>query len=225
MAYPLTHYIDVVIRPDPEFPIHQVLNALYAKLHRALHDLYPNGISQIVVSFPKQKSPDSLLGDTLRLHGSEAQLLSLMVLPWRNGMHDHLQCNPIAEVPIACAQYRAVRRVNMQGNPEKLRRRWLKRLHLQSPEASRSGDSHETQQRRLEIRRLLQQGAHEEAARIAYPDSMAQRSRLPFLVLQSRSNGQRYTLFIRQDIEQLTQASTKFNTFGLSVEESVVPWF
>ena len=32
----MDHYVDIDVRPDPEFPVHQLMSALYAKLHRAL---------------------------------------------------------------------------------------------------------------------------------------------------------------------------------------------
>ena len=32
----MDHYVDIDVRTDPEFPAHQLMSALYAKLHRAL---------------------------------------------------------------------------------------------------------------------------------------------------------------------------------------------
>jgi CRISPR-associated endonuclease Csy4 len=30
------HYLDIQVQPDPEFPAAHLMNALFAKLHRAL---------------------------------------------------------------------------------------------------------------------------------------------------------------------------------------------
>ena len=59
-----SHYIDIHLRPDPEFPAHQLMAALFAKLHRALAKAQAGTIA---VSFPGYRTVPTTLGDTLRL--------------------------------------------------------------------------------------------------------------------------------------------------------------
>jgi len=116
----MTHYVDIRLRPDPEFSVTQLMNALYAKLHRALVSLSSHDLG---VSFPELKKT---LGDCLRVHGSEDRLNDLLASSWLAGMRDHVDISPIASVP-SHAHYRVVRRVQVQSNPERKRQRYLRR--------------------------------------------------------------------------------------------------
>ena len=71
----MDHHIDIDVRPDPEFPAHQLMNALYAKLHRAL---VAENSTRIGVSFPCFSLKTPHLGTRLRLHGDVAALSALM---------------------------------------------------------------------------------------------------------------------------------------------------
>lgn len=118
----MDHYIDLRLRPDPEFPVPQLLNALATKLHRALVALQAEDIG---VSFPHHKARGGL-GDTLRLHGSLPRLQQLMQMDWLTGMADHVTASGVLPVP-AGAKHRVVRRVQAQSNAERIRRRQIKR--------------------------------------------------------------------------------------------------
>ncbi|MCW8175567.1 type I-F CRISPR-associated endoribonuclease Cas6/Csy4 [Verminephrobacter aporrectodeae] len=126
-----THYIDIALRPDPEFSPAHLLNALYAKLHRALVQL---GTGDVGVSFPGLSPRGTHLGSTLRLHGTEPALQRLQALPWLQGMRDHVQTSEAVSVP-AHTQHRTVRRVQAKSNPELLRRRQMRRHGIDSAEA------------------------------------------------------------------------------------------
>lgn len=121
----MDHYVDIDVRPDPEFPSHQLLSALYAKLHRALVAQKSAGIG---VSFPGfDDDPHApYLGTRLRLHGNQADLSALLASGWLMGMRDHVALTPALPVPPA-ALYRAVRRVQVKSSPERLRRRLMRR--------------------------------------------------------------------------------------------------
>lgn len=112
----LTHYVELALLPDPEFPVPQLMNALYAKLHRALCDvraINPAG-SGVGLSFPRhQEGVRRSLGSVVRLHGSGTALDELMALPWLKGMRDHLeQPQPeLLKVPDTCQGHRVVRLV------------------------------------------------------------------------------------------------------------------
>ncbi len=119
----MNHYLDIEVLPDPEFPPHQLMDALYAKLHRALVHL---GTTDIAVSFPRVDESIPTLGKLLRLHGSEAVLAQLMGEPWLVGMRDHIQVKGVAEVPSGTS-HRQVRRVQSKSSPERIRRRQMRR--------------------------------------------------------------------------------------------------
>ena len=125
------HYIDIHLRPDPEFPPHQLMAALYSKLHRVLVALK---VSTIGVSFPGYSEMPPTLGNTLRLLGPEADLNRLMQQDWLKGMRDHTAVCPAAIVP-ADAVHRALRRVQAKSSPERLRRRQVRRHALTADQA------------------------------------------------------------------------------------------
>ena len=124
-------YLDIRLLPDPEFPMPVLMNALFAKLHRALVQL---ASSRIGLSFPKVDSKRPMLGECLRLHGSGDHLQQLMDHPWLTGMHDHVALSEMAPVPENTA-HRIVRRVQVKSSPERLRRRLMRRKGLSEREA------------------------------------------------------------------------------------------
>ena len=122
----MAHYLDIHLRPDPEFSAAHLLAALYAKLHRALVRLEASSIG---VTFPGHGESAHRLGDRLRLVGPVDDLTRLMALDWLSGMRDHVNLGGTAPVP-ANAVYRTLRRVQAKSNPERLRRRQAKRHGL-----------------------------------------------------------------------------------------------
>ncbi|SEK39489.1 type I-F CRISPR-associated endoribonuclease Cas6/Csy4 [Nitrosovibrio tenuis] len=129
----MDHHIDIDVRPDPEFPAHQLMGALYAKLHRALVARNSNCIG---VSFPGFNSRAPHLGTRLRLHGNLATLSALMASDWITGMRDHVTLIPPTRAP-ENAKHCVVRRVQVKSSPERLRRRLMRRHDLDVEEAHR----------------------------------------------------------------------------------------
>lgn len=187
----LTHYLDIHLRPDPEFAANQLLAALYAKLHRALVQLQSNDLA---VGFPGYSDKPMGLGTTLRVFGTAQSLAGLMATPWLSGMADHVQANAPALVPpTAC--HRHLSRVQAKSNPQRLRRRHMKR-----------------------------HGLSEAQAKERIPDSAAESLRLPFIALRSTSTGQAFPLFLRFGPVESQPVSGTFNAYGLSAT-ATIPWF
>lgn len=184
-------YIDLRLLPDPEFPATVLMNALFAKLHRAL---VTEGSGGLGVSFPAFGRAPPTLGVRLRLHGQPELLSGLMALDWLSGMHDHVARTDMTEVP-SHAQFRTVRRVQVKSSPERLRRRL----------ATRHGYDTATIRERI-------------------PDSVAERLDLPYVILNSRSTGQQFRLFIEHGPLQSWPAPGMFSAYGLSAT-ATVPWF
>lgn len=127
----MSHYIDIHLRPDPEFPLHQLMGALYTKLHRLLAKVQTDTIG---VSFPGYKAVPATLGHTLRLMGPQVDLVQLMEHDWLKGMRDHIELSPVAAVPADAVQ-RSFRRVQAKSSPERLRRRQMRRHGLTEEQA------------------------------------------------------------------------------------------
>lgn len=192
----MDHYVDITLQPDPEFPAPLLMNALFAKLHRALASPNNQWVGQVGVSFPRHQSTGRAphLGDQLRLHGQGSVLERLFSHDWLAGMRDHAQCAEPMPVPDG-TEHRLVRRVQAQSSPERLRRRLAHRHRLTAEEA---------------------------AQRI--PDCAAQTLRLPWVQLRSSSTGQSFRLFIEHG-PLLQQPNTgSFSPYGLSQGASI-PWF
>jgi len=183
----MDRYLDILILPDPEFPPHQLMDALFAKLHRCLVRLQADDIG---VSFPEVDRAKRQLGRVLRLHSTEDSFARLMAEPWLTGMRDHIRINGVEAVPDQ-VQHRRVRRVQAKSNPERIRRRQMKRHNWT-----------------------------EEEARRRIPDAAAQLLSLPFLSVQSTSSERRFRLFIDHQ-EADGPAAGRFNAYGLSTAATV----
>lgn len=127
----MDHYIDIHLRPDPDFVPSMLMNALFSKLHRALVD---NPALVIAVSFPEYSLSPLGLGSHLRLHGQQQSLASLQNTQWLAGMRDHVACKDVQAVPNN-AQHIFVRRAQAKSNTERLVRRYAKRKGISEDEA------------------------------------------------------------------------------------------
>jgi CRISPR-associated endonuclease Csy4 len=122
----MDHYIDIRLRPDPEFPASTLMNVLFGKLHLGL---VKHGQGDIGISFPDVRDRRAKLGARLRLHGSSDALRSLMQLSWLQGMGDHLTVGDVSPIP-ASVKHRVIRRVQAKSSPERLRRRLMARAGI-----------------------------------------------------------------------------------------------
>ena len=128
----MDYYLDIQVRPDPEFPVSTLLGALVSKLHRALAELEADDIG---ISLPEHEAHPPL-GAMLRLHGTATRLGALMEISWLKGMRDHVEVGDIKQVP-ADATHRVVRRRQYKTNADRLRRRRMKRQNESYEEAAR----------------------------------------------------------------------------------------
>lgn len=185
-------YVEIRILSDPEFTEPILMNALFGKLHRALSELKSERIG---VSFPGVDKGGRSLGDTLRLHGTASALEELMGYSWLRGMRDHTVVSGVKPAPES-SNHIVVRRVQAKSNPERLRRRQMRRHNLT-----------------------------EEEARERIPDSVeGKRLELPYVSLRSRSTNRHFRLFIEHPQPQGHPVYGDFNTYGLS-NGATVPWF
>lgn len=111
----MNHYFNITLLPDAEMPATVLMNAICAKLHKALFDSRSTSIG---ISFPKF---EVTLGNVLRLHGSEADLQKLHGANWLGGMNGYCKFSDITAVP-ADAKYRTVSRKQPTMSQSKLNR-------------------------------------------------------------------------------------------------------
>lgn len=128
----MDHYLDLRLRADPEFPQHQLMDALFARLHRALVQRDSTGIG---LSFPDARGLRGGLGARMRLHGTMAALEPLAALSWLVGMRDHVEVASVLAVP-ASTSWVSVRRIQAKSNVDRLRRRQMKRKGWTAEEAA-----------------------------------------------------------------------------------------
>jgi CRISPR-associated endonuclease Csy4 len=187
-----SHYVDLTLLPDAETGVPALLGVVYNRLHRAL---VQQRMDSLGVSFPKYRVNPRDLGDTLRLHASEATLQSFVAEGWLRGMRDHVRVANVGAAP-ADAQHRCVYRRQFQSNVERLRRRRMKR-----------------------------KGETAEQAAQAIPDTAQQKPTLPYAHLRSLSTDQKFCLFIAMGPLQVAPVVDAFNTYGLSNGRATIPWF
>lgn len=187
----MDHYLDLTLRPDPEFAQAHLISALFAKLHRGLVSLDANDIG---VSFPEHSERPRTLGNVLRLHGTAGRLEHLMATDWLIGMRDHLSQGSITPTP-ENARHRVVKRVQPKTNPERLRRRHMRR-----------------------------HGVSAEVARERIPDTVIAKVTQPYAQLRSRSTGESFCLFIDHGPAMDQPVKGTFSCYGLS-STATIPWF
>lgn len=111
----MNYYMDIKLFPDAEIPATVLMNASYTKLHKALCDL---GSTNIGVSFPKYKVT---LGNVLRLHGNQSDLVALQLQNWLGGMAGYCNVSEVLPVPEG-VQFRRVSRKQANMSQAKLNR-------------------------------------------------------------------------------------------------------
>lgn len=187
----MDHFVNLKLRPDPEIAQPHLMGALFSKLHLAL---VAQRSEHIGISLPAMRDSPRCLGDHLRLHGNQDDLVAMMATPWLASMRDHVEVSAVLPVP-ANACFRVVSRVQAKSNPDRLRRRLMRRHSIDAAEA---------------------------LARV--PDTAAERLDLPYVQLRSLSTVQSFKLFIRQGALQDAASPGVFGVYGLS-RTATVPWF
>lgn len=170
---------------------------LMGTLYTKLHQLFvQRQVNTIGVSFPEYQVSPPSLGSTLRLLGPESDLNELMQNWSLQGMQDHTEVMQIERIPIN-AVYRPLRRVQVK-NPERLIRRQMRRHGLTEQEVRERITS-------CRVCKLM---------------------KLPYVVLSSKSTGQRFPLFLKLEDMTVREKAEEwvFNSYGLS-NTTAIPCF
>lgn len=197
----MQYYVDIRLRPDIEFSASMLMQALFAKLHRALGQ-YAEG--QIGLSFPENNAPKIheknpkpvkhyVLGSLVRLHGQQEHLQQFMQQPWLQSLHAYCDCSAVQPIP-SSVQHRTVKRVQIK-----------------------------TQHNKRE-RAIRKAGLSEEAAYQKHPTQNERVNPHPFIELQSLSNKNRMRIYIHHGALQDSPTQGTFSSYGLS-SKATIPWF
>ena len=111
----MDYFIDIQIKPDAEMRENVLRNIVYTKLHKRLCELQSTNIG---VSFPRYKI---LLGEIIRIHGSEQKLNELQTSQWLGGLSGYCEVSSIQNIP-ENMQYRTISRIQPNMSEAKLRR-------------------------------------------------------------------------------------------------------
>jgi CRISPR-associated endonuclease Csy4 len=187
----MNYYLDLKVVPDSEFNSQTLLNILFGKLHFALVNL---GDKNVGVSFPNFSEENNRLGDCLRLHSNSDSLDMLAKNNWMRGIKDYTVIGEVNPVPESVS-YRTVSRYQVKSNPEKERRRLIKRKNITQEEAMK-----------------------------LIPDNTAKRVKLPYIEMKSCSRRARFKLFIKHSELLDKPAEGVFSKYGLSAT-ATIPWF
>lgn len=187
----MNYYLDLKVIPDSEFNAQTLLNILFGKLHFALVNL---GDKNVGVSFPDFSEENNRLGNCLRLHSSSDALDLLAKDNWMRGIKDYTITGSVSPIPESLG-YRIVSRYQVKSNPEKERRRLIKRKNI-------------TQEEALKL----------------IPDNTAKRVKLPYIEMKSCSRGERFKLFLKHSDVLGKPVEGSFSKYGLSAT-ATIPWF
>ena len=184
----MTHYLEIKLRPDEELLPQHLMSELFGRVHEALVAVQCKSVG---LSFPEMAQENCFLGSRLRLHGTEEDLRKLLSAGLERLSPDYFALGNIREVPSAGVTYCTFRRRQSKSNPERLRRRAMKR-----------------------------HGLTEDEARQRIPNSMRLLN-LPYVQLRSASTGERFLLFIEAGPELKKPVAGEFSCYGLSSTATV----
>lgn len=189
-------YQDINLKPQPEISLYFLLSKVFQQIHIALAENKANeNSSAIGISFPDYDAGGFLLGCRLRLFAPvKSDLEKLQCEKWLSRLRDYLQWNEISPVPEIIDGYACFRNVKLKGSKEKLARRRAKR-----------------------------KGETFEQALSYYSNYEEELSRLPYINMNSLTNGEHFRLFIEKEEKEQPQVGV-FSCYGLS-RSTTVPIF
>lgn len=111
----MDYYVDILIMPDSEKSSIFLLNTVYSKLHKVLHDM---ASTYIGVSFPRY---NITLGNVLRIHSKKVVLDELLGRNILCGINKYCEVSPIKPIPMD-SKFRTISRKQTTMSQSKMRR-------------------------------------------------------------------------------------------------------
>lgn len=192
----MNYYQDISLLPHADIGLYFLWQKIYKQIHLALvESKVADNFSSIGVSFPEYDADKYCLGREVRLFAESGQRLEqLRCDQWLNRLNDYVQLSQIYPVPENIEGYACFKHIRLKGNKERMARR----------RAKRKGET-------------MQQS-------LAYFDGFdEQRSKLPYIIIQSETNGHFFHLFIEKKVV-MQPITGLYSCYGLS-NTSTVPLF
>lgn len=189
-------YQEISLLPNADIGVYFIWKNLYRQIHLSLvNNKASKNQSAIGAAFPEYNADKYSIGTKLRLFADNKDTLEQMQCDkWLTGLSDYVCLSPIKPVPDKLAGHACFRHIKLKGNKEKLARR-----------------------------RAMRKGETFQEALFHYTNYEEQQSKLPFINITSRTNGQSFRLFI--EMQKMAQPQTGFySCYGFS-KTSTVPLF
>ena len=193
----MTYYLIIKLLPDEECDLPFLRNALFNKLHKAIHDLKATDIG---ISFPQMKIK---LGCVIRIHSNQDKLQALQNLNWLGGLSGYCKVSEILPVPDKVDGYQTVSRIRQNMSIARLQK---KIAHQKSKGYLKTADDIKAYEKQYKTK-MFKTGLDN-----------------PYLELQSTSTNNKYRLYVQFGTPQKEAVTGEFNRFGLS-KTATVPIF
>lgn len=192
----MKYYIEIVLKPQPEIPLYFLWEKVSQQIHLALVEIQDEaGKAPVGISFPEYDACQFQLGCKLCLFAEEKEdLAKLDIGKWLSRLRDYVHVKPIEPVPQQNKGYACFKHCKLKGNKEKLARR----------RAKRKGETYEQ-------------------ALSFYDSYQAKEISLPYINMQSQTNGEHFRIYIEKEVKAQPKAGF-FSCYGLS-NETTVPLF
>lgn len=183
------YYLDIKLLSDQEV----TSSFLMEKIMSAFHLIFVeternNGSFKIGIGFPLYNKTKRELGNILRLYADSSFILENAIKDNRiKKFNDYLITSDIKITPETVHGYSQFRRVQFKENKERLVRRFARR--------------HKTD---IDL------------AEKEYVSFSPQKSELPYIVLDSKSSGHRFKLYIDEVYQEKNTGLPVFNSYGLT---------
>lgn len=236
----MKHYIEITLIENSDINLFSLWSKVFQQIHLGLVEMQDNqGRVPIGVSFPEyvtgghSRFPSShdthtslciekysVLGAKCRLFAvDEATLGQFEVTKWLARLSDYVHCTSIRPVPEKVLGYAIYQREQSKTNPERLARRYAKRLAKRFPNGDNL-DYASVLNSEVELSFKAAPDAPYEKKLLRYCDMPEKKITTPFIRLRSLSSEQTFCLWIKKTmVPEL--AGSGFSSYGLSTKTTV----
>ena len=185
-------YRDITLLPGDDIGHHFLWEKVFCQVHLALvENKDAEGRSCFGITFPEFDVENNRLGHKLRVFApDQVTMEKLMLSHWLEKLLDYVHLTSIRPVPEAGRVTVRTSRMQTKSSAERLIRRAAHRQNISLEEA-----------------------------RAQRSNSQSQLTRAPYIWVKSLSSGERFRLFIKQELGERGQGSV-FTLYGLAISET-----
>lgn len=192
-------YRDITLLPGDDIGHHFLWEKVFCQVHLALvENKNAEGRSPFGITFPEFDTENNRLGHKLRVFAPDQVTMEKLTLSrWLENLLDYVHLTSIRPVPETGGATVRTSRMQTKSNAERLIRRAAHRQNISLEEA-----------------------------RVQRRNTKSQFTRAPYIWVKSLSSGERFRLFIKQEMEERVQGSV-FTLYGFAIGEmeGSLPYF